>query len=280
MQQVLIAGCGDVGNRLGRLLLAAGQEVFGVRRDVSALYPGIRGVAADLKSGAGLEQLTASCDTLVFAAAGAGREEASYRQLYVDGLRRTLERMPQVRRVLFTSSTAVYAQDDGSWVDESSQTAPGRFNGKVMLEAEGITLNAPGGQVLRLGGLYGPGRKRLLRLVEAGKPCVEHPPRYTNRIHCEDAARAAFHLLASGPEPETVPVVLGVDNAPAAEHEVRDWLARQIGVAPPARDANPASRSQNKRCRNTLLRDTGFNFGFPTFKEGYAEVLKARPRPA
>lgn len=276
MQQILIAGCGDVGNRLGRLLLEAGHEVLGIRRQLDALYPGIRGVNADLKTGAGLEKLPTGCDTLVFAAAGAGRDEAAYRQLYVDGLSRTLERMPQVRRVLFTSSTAVYAQDDGCWVDEASPTMPVRFNGKVMLEAEAVTLKAAGGQVLRLGGLYGPGRERLLRLVEAGKPCVEHPPRYTNRIHCEDAARAAYYLLSSGPAPETVPVVLGVDDAPAAEHEVRDWLAQRLGVAPPPRDMNPASQSQNKRCRNTVLRDTGFTFRYPTFAEGYAAVLQAR----
>lgn len=278
MRQIVIAGCGDVGNRLGRLLLEAGHEVLGIRRQLGALYPGIQGVGADLKTGAGLEKLPTGCDTLVFAAAGAGRQEAAYRQLYIDGLNRTLERMVHVKRVLFTSSTAVYAQDDGRWVDELSETAPLRFNGKVMLEAEAVTLEVGGGQVLRLGGLYGPGRERVLRLVEAGQACVEHPPRYTNRIHCEDAARAAYHLLTSGPAPQSMPTVLGVDDAPAAEHEVRDWLATQLGVAQPPRDKQSASKSQNKRCRNTLLRDAGFSFRFPTFKEGYAAVLKARSR--
>lgn len=284
MPKLLIAGCGDVGNRIARLALQAGDEVVGIRRDTSALYPGVRGISADLKTGAGLGEVPADCDTLVYAPAGAGRDEQAYRQLYVDGLHRALACLAHVQRVLFTSSTAVYAQDDGQWVDETSPTSPVRFNGKVMLEAEAAALAAPGGQVLRLGGLYGPHRERLLRAVEQRKPCVEHPPCYTNRMHVEDAARAVWHLLSLAPTPHRDPsasslalsIVLGVDDEPAPEHVVRDWLATRLGVASPPRAPAADGRGQNKRCRNDKLRGSGFTLRFPTFREGYAAVLRAR----
>ena len=149
---------------------------------------------------------------------------------------------------LFTSSTAVYAQDSGEWVDENSETAPQRFNGQVMLEAEAVALAAPRGQVLRLGGLYGPGRNRLIRLARERVACQAEPPRYTNRIHCQDAARAAHHLLLRADANEELGVVLGVDSDPAPEHVVRDWLTAQLSLAPSPRDN--AGRGQNKRCRN------------------------------
>ena len=276
MRRVLIAGCGDVGNRIGVALAKQGHEVFGIRRNVSALAPGIRPVSADLRTGAGFSNIPSACDEVVYAAAGAGREEAAYRQLYVEGLTRTLEHLGDVPRVLFTSSTAVYAQSRGEWVDETSLTQPVRFNGKVMLEAEALTLSVSGGQVLRLGGLYGPGRDRLLRLVESGSPTVEVPPRFTNRIHVDDAARAAVHLLLSPVAATDLPVVLGVDDEPAAEHDVRDWLAGQLGVAPPPREERLADAPMNKRCRNLALRNSGFVFQYPSYREGYAQVLRER----
>ena len=185
-----------------------------------------------------------------------------------------------LRRVLFVSSTAVHGDADGGWVDESTTPAPGGFSGRLLREAEellhrrllgtGITPT-----VLRLGGIYGPGRTRLIDQVRGGTAVAPAEPRYTNRIHRDDAAAAIVHLCSMAADPG--PVYLGVDNCPAELGEVQRFLAAELGLPLPASavvgsDGGP-SRGGNKRCSNALLRSTGFEFTYPTFREGYRAIL-------
>lgn len=268
--RVLIVGCGDLGSRLGLRLGASGAEVWGLRRNAAALPAGIRAFAADLQDAASLAGLPRQWDATVFCATPAARSPEGYRATFIDSTRRVLDRLDDPGRVLFVSSTAVYGQDAGEWVDEDSPTAPVAFNGRCLLEAEqALRERAPEAVVARPSGLYGPGRTRMLRL--AREAVTLPPPRWTNRIHIDDAAAALAHLLAlQRPQP----VYLLNDDEPALEHEVIAWLRNVQGLPPLA--PGPAGAVAGKRVGNARLRASGFLPAHPDFRSGYRELLRER----
>lgn len=276
---ILLAGCGDLGTEAGLRFHALGHRVVGWRRSPAKLPAAIEGVAADL-SAPGLPRVPADTTAVVIAVAADSPTEEAYRAAYVDGLTHVLDALERdgvrPQRVLFVSSTAVYGDAGGGWVDENTSPRPGGFSGRVLLEAEQLLQAAFSGTAttatsLRLGGIYGPGRTRLIDQVRGGTAVVPEDARYTNRIHRDDAAAAIVHLATVPPEP--APVYVGVDNDPADLGTVLRFLAAELGLAePPVGDAGPA-RGGNKRCRNDLLRSTGFEFAFPSFREGYRDIL-------
>lgn len=280
MAHILIAGCGYVGTALGERLAAEGHLVWGLRRHTEVLPPSIAPVRADLTVPETLGVLPPALEYVFYTAAASANEDRAYRAIYVDGLRNLLTAMEsqghQPRRVFFTSSTAVYAQGSGEWVDETSPTQPGYFSGLRLLEGERLLLGSlVPATVLRFGGIYGPGRARLIETVRQGLAVSPNgPPVYTNRIHRDDCVGALRHLMTL-PEPDRL--YLGVDHEPTEESEVLQWLAAQLGVSPPTGKASsdPGMRRQrsNKRCRNDKLAASGYVFRFPTFREGYLALL-------
>jgi nucleoside-diphosphate-sugar epimerase len=274
--RALIAGCGYVGTALAERLAAGGCEVFGLRRTVAGLPAAIRPLAADLTDPATLDRLPGDLD-FVFYTAGAERgDEPSYRRAYVEGVRNLLAALAAApRRLLVTSSTAVYAQDAGEWVDEGSETAPAGFRGRILLEAERCVLAAPfPATVLRLGGIYGPSRTRLVEDVRAGRARFV-PGRFTNRIHRDDAAGALEHLAGLD---AAAACTLGVDCDPAEERVVLEWLAERLGAPRPraseaGEDAAASRRAGSKRCCNARLLAAGYRFQHRSFREGYAALL-------
>ena len=198
---VVIAGCGDVGSRLASQLLASEWEVHGLRRDISRLPDGVIGIAGDLFNkdcpdtwpiGGG--------DYLVYCAAATDHDEAGYRAAYVQGLQHVLEWLKdygqEPKHLLFVSSSSVYGQQQGEWVDETSETQAKGYSGQVMLEAEQIALNSGiAASIVRLTGIYGPGREWLLTQVRQGYRVAIDPPLYGNRIHVDDAAGLLAFLL-------------------------------------------------------------------------------------
>ena len=276
---ILLAGCGDLGTEAGLRFAAAGHRVVGWRRSPSKLPPEIEGVAADLSS-PDLPPVPADTTAVVIAVAADSPTEAAYRAAYVDGLAHVLDALERdgvtPRRVLFVSSTAVYGDAGGGWVDESTTAAPGGFSGQTLLEAERLLAGRLSGTssavvALRLGGIYGPGRTRLIDQVRTGAAIIPAVPRYTNRIHRDDAAGAIVRLCTMEDDPS--PVYLGVDNDPAELGNVLRFLAAELGRdVPPTGDAGDP-RGGNKRCSNALLRGTGYSFRYPTFREGYRDIL-------
>lgn len=276
---ILLAGCGDLGTEAGLRFAAAGHRVVGWRRSPDKLPSEIEGVAADL-SGTSLPVVPADTTAVVVAVAADSPTESAYRAAYVDGLAHVLDALDRdgvtPRRVLLVSSTAVYGDAGGGWVDERTTAAPGGFSGRVLLEAEELLLSRARGLastpvVLRLGGIYGPGRTRLIDQVRNGSAVIPDEPRYTNRIHRDDAAAAMVHLASEVADP--APVYVGVDNDPADLGDVLRFLAAEMGYpAPPTGPAGEA-RGGNKRCSNGLLRGSGLDLIYPSFREGYRAVL-------
>jgi nucleoside-diphosphate-sugar epimerase len=231
-------------------------------------------------------------DAVVYAVSADGRDDDAYRRAYVDGPRNLLRALGETAgRFLFVSSTGVYGDAGGARVDETTPPAPDRFTGRRLLEGEELVL-AEGGAlrdgvaVIRFGGIYGPGRTRLIDQVRSGRArCPAGGPLWTNRIHRDDCAGFLAHLLtldrAALPDP---PVYLGVDSEPADLCDVLRWLARRLGVPEPpieaSEDADGADRSarrrSNKRCDNTRLRESGYRLLYPTFREGYEALIADR----
>ena len=290
---VLLAGCGDLGTEAGLRFAVAGHRVVGWRRSPEKLPAAIEGVAADLSSDE-LPPIPVDTTAVVVAIAADSPTEDAYRTAYVDGLSNVLDAVlasgASVRRILFVSSTAVYGDAGGGWIDERTTPEPGGFSGRIIREAEELLFSRLRGTgitpiVLRLGGIYGPGRTRLIDQVRGGSAVIPAASRFTNRIHRDDAAAAIVHLCTMDAVP--APVYLGVDNEPAELGDVLGFLAAELGLPRPASESAGATgalasertaggeppRGGNKRASNGLLRSTGFEFQYPSFREGYVAVL-------
>ncbi|RRV09166.1 SDR family oxidoreductase [Pseudomonas sp. v388] len=276
---VLIAGCGDIGSRTAQRLLADGWTVHGLRRDTSQLPAGIAAVAGDLfDSRLPAHWPQTPIDYLVYCATPSQRDEAGYRQAYVEGLQNVLGWLArcgqQPKRVLFVSSSGVYGQADGEWVDEQSPTEPRSFTGRIMLEAEQVALNSGlAATVVRLTGIYGPGRSDLSNRVRQGQSVRIDPPVYANRIHADDAAGLLAHLLKADAQGVMLEeCYLGVDDEPAALADVVAWIREYLGVTEWAADAS-VQRVGSKRCSNARARALGWEPAYPDYRAGYAALL-------
>jgi len=273
--RVLIAGCGDVGNVLATSLIRDGHVVYGLKRDVSTLPDGVLPVSADLLKPETLENLPADADRLVFMPTPASRDPAGYEAIFIRGWKNlwsALKKEPA--RTLLVSSTAVYGEAGGAIVSEETEPGPSRFNGRILLEMEQFAGTCTQNLVVvRISGIYGPGRDRLIRLAaSSGLEVQQSPPEYTNRIHRDDAAAALRHLLdIDAPED----LYLATDDLPAPRYEVVEWLAKMQGHEPP-KGLVAENAGQGKRVSNRRLRDSGFVLRYPDYRAGYAAVLEQR----
>lgn len=286
--RILIVGCGYVGRALGAELAREGHEVFGLRRsragEAELRSEGIEPVYADITRPADLEGLPGPFDWVVNCAAASGGDVQDYRAVYLEGTRHLIGwlRGSPVRRYVYTSSTGVYGQTDGSWVTEESSTEPGTPTGAVLvateqtLRAAVLEWNFPA-VILRLAGIYGPGRGYWLRQFLAGEARIEGAgERFLNMIHRDDVVgviRAALERGRAGA------VYNAVDNEPVTQAEVFGWLATTTRrpLPPTTREEAQAARRRgvtNKRVSNHRLRtELGYPFRFSTFREGYAAEL-------
>lgn len=271
---VLIAGCGDLGTEVGLRLAAQGERVVGWRRSAHVLPRAIEGASVDLTGT--LPRIPGDTDVVVIATAAGGRTEEAYRTAYVDATGNVLDALErdgvQPRRVLFVSSTAVYGDVDGGWVTEESPAESTAPTARLVREAEQVLLaRSNAGTVLRLSGIYGPGRTRLIDQVTGGSARLPSEPQWTNRIHRDDAAAAIVHLVTGVPAP--APIYLGSDELPVNLGEVLRFLAAELGLPVPAPGEASSSRGGARRVDSSLLRSTGFSFTYPTYREGYRAVL-------
>ncbi len=269
---MLIAGCGDLGQRVGLLLAEAGHRVFGLRRSSGDLPAGIEPLVCDLSSG--VPQLP-PVDQAVFCAAPDDGSASAYEAVYGAALGNFLRALgaqaeaPQ--RVVLVTSTRCYAQNDGGWVDEDSPVTARDAQTAALLRAE-ATLRDSGlpGVVLRPAGLYVAGEGALLRRLRQGAAeCPAGPPRWTNRMHRQDAARAIVHVLSLA---RPAPLYLGVDAEPVDQATLLRELAAMFGLLqPPVRESPPAE--VNRRCSGERLRASGFRLLYPSWREGYGALL-------
>lgn len=278
-ERILIAGCGDLGERVARLLLARGDQVYALRRHPPAGGDGIQWLAADLARSDTLGVLPTGITRLIFLPAPDARQPDAYRAVFLDGLRNVLDALDaaSLQRVLFVSSSAVYGEHADAWVDETTPPAPLNFNGRILLEAELTLRDYPVDTiVLRLAGLYGPGRMQLIDRLCAGQASVPRQHRHwANRIHVEDAAAAITHLLMLG---DHEPLYVGTDDTSLPLDVLYDDLAVLLG-APKAPDGPAPAGVGSKRLSNARLKASGFRLRWPDARKGYAALLGRAAQP-
>jgi nucleoside-diphosphate-sugar epimerase len=272
MPRALIAGCGFVGEIAARLLQKSGWDVTGVTQsDESAARlsaSGLPAIACDISSAESVrEKLAAfeSADAIVNCASAEYSGAAAYRAVYFEATRNLLEILhPQ--KFLFTGSTSVYAQNNGSWVSEESPAEPLAETAKILREAEELVLQHRG-IVARLTGIYGPGRSMLLRKFLDGTAVIEEQERTINQIHRDDAAGAICFLLNSNASPGVYNVT---DDTPATQRECYGWLAEHFQKPLPPVGSVETNRKRgvtNKRVSNAKLRALGWQPQFPSLRE-------------
>ena len=288
--RVLIVGCGYVGMALAERLVREGHEVTAWRRrgavDAPAGLSGVRWVAADITRPESLPRAEATFDAVVNTVASTVGGVEDYQRVYLDGTRHLLAwlRSAPPRQFIYTSSTGVYGQDDGSDVDENGPTQPAAATARVLVEAEQELFRAHREQgfpaiVLRLAGIYGPGRGYWMRQFLAGEARIEGDGgRILNMIHRDDVANTAIAVMARGRVGEAYNVV---DDEPVTQLELFRWLATRLGrPMPPVAEATETGGRRrgvtNKRILNRKLRnELGARLDYPTFREGYAAELAA-----
>ncbi|PLW83476.1 hypothetical protein CWI75_03730 [Kineobactrum sediminis] len=279
---VLIVGCGDLGARAGGLLLREDFTVTGLRRDISRLPSGFAGLAADytVQEG-GVAQLEALApDFIIITPKPAGSGEAGYRRGFTDTVTNLLAGLGNHRPagIIMVSSTRVLAGTDGAWVDETSPLVTDDPSALAIIAAEQLLLESPHPTcIVRCTGIYGDPEGSLLRRIAGGELCAETPLRYSNRIHRDDVGGLLAWLVSrwrSGSAPPTV--MIGVDDEPAPQFEVEQWLARQLGVSDWRQRPADARAGSNKRCRNLALHASGYRLRYPDYRSGYSAVLRER----
>lgn len=281
MANILIAGYGDIGARLSTLLQHQGHRITGLKRNPPGnTDPSINWIQADLTRPDTLQPLTADYDFVVYQPTPGSREAEAYRALYDTGLNNLLNRFESLDKQpvwLFVSSTGVYGQRDGEWVDENSPTEPATETSRWILRGEQTLLaRRPDASIVRFSGIYGLGREYLLNTARRQPDIQRTPPYYTNRIHQDDCAAVLDFLIArrlAGEQLDTR--YLASDDDPATMWEVICWLAAQQNCPPPNEKAPENPPDQNKRCRNDKLKGLGFRFRYPSYKEGYHALIES-----
>jgi nucleoside-diphosphate-sugar epimerase len=289
---VLVAGCGWVGTAVARACLARGDRVTGVRRDphrareLAAL--GVEPLALDLAEPGSASRLPDDVEGIVACqAAGADSAEA-YRAAYATANQALLEasRRLRPRAFVYTGSTGVFGQRDGCAVDEGTAPAPASPAAAVLVEAERLVLGAAGpalpAMVLRLSGLYGPGRTGVIERVRSGAMALgPGDDAWTNWFHLDDAVAAVLACLDRG---RAGAVYHGTDAHPARRRELVEWIANRLGIPPPRRqrgDGSPATRGgANRRVLGERTRaELGLTLRGPSFREGLGPFLPPVPAP-
>ena len=279
--KILIVGLGDLGAEIARQLLQLHIGVIGLRRSVSPDHDkniSMEMIAADVTRPASLAVLqTIEPQIIVYCVAASGQTDAEYQAAYVEGLRNVLatqQRNTQLRHVFFVSSTRVYGQDTDELLDESIAALPSDFGGKRLLEGEQLLQSlACGYTVLRLSGIYGPGRLRMINLAKAPD---RWPPQnsWSNRIHRDDGAAFIVFLIRQVMAGQAIQnCYIVTDCKPTPQYEVLTWLAEQIGLPQFVAPTSVVSAKGGKRLSNQSMLATGFKLQYPDYQAGYRTLL-------
>lgn len=274
--RVLVAGCGYVGQPLAELLAEAGHDVFGLSRSPPVFGEKVTPLTCDLTQIEQVRRIPNDFDTVVNTASSTKGGIEEYRAVYHEGNRNLLSHV-RAPRFLWTSSTSVYAQNDGSVVTEESAAESQAETSRVLRQTEDLVLKH-GGIVLRVAGIYGPGRGHLFHQYLRGEARLHGDgARWLNMIHRDDVVGAIMAALERG-RPGNIYNVC--DNEPVTERDFFLWLAQQLKreLPPLAPESELAGRKRgvtNKRVSNRKLREElGYGLAHPTFREGYAAQIR------
>jgi nucleoside-diphosphate-sugar epimerase len=275
MAKILIVGCGDLGTAIAKRLVDEEHEVIGLRRSVQNL-PRMQMLQGDVTDACSLKALvTLMPEVVIYCVAASGQTDVAYQAQYVTGLKNILasqSRNQQLQHIFFVSSTRVYGQETTALLDESISALPADFGGERLLEAEHLLINLPcNATALRLSGIYGPGRLRMINLAKSPQQWPSKNS-WSNRIHRDDAAGFIVFLVQRIlTEKAIASCYIVTDSKPVSQYEVLTWLAKRMQSALPANCLEEAHGG--KRLSNQLMLSSGFQLKYPDFSVGYQALL-------
>ncbi len=272
-KKILFLGFGDIATRASQLL--SGADILGIARSPKTVPANVDFFQAAADSLPVCQRLSQEqWDALVITLTPTEFSDRAYDIAYVQTLARLLEfcQHKPPGKIYFASSTGVYPQSEGEWVDENTVVVPESFSGKRLLEAENLLVESGFPHcILRIAGIYGPGRDVILRQVKQGMGGSDS---FTNRIHADDCAGFLAYLLEqqfAGNKLDSLYVV--ADSTPATGSEVRGWLAQRMGFGHSHLRSSVSERGGNKRCRNARMLSTGYQLRYPDYQSGYRELV-------
>jgi len=276
--RLLILGCGDIGTRVGLALTEAGWTVIAARRSPERLPAAFTGIPVDMTEPQSFAPLGEhQPDYVLVTPTPSSYDAAGYQAGFLDAAQNLAAQpwLKRCRRVVWVSSTRVYREASGGWVDEHAPLNTEEPQAEFMVRAEASIRRAAVSTVIRPAGVYGNPDGMLVRKVLSGR-CSVPGAVSGNRIHRHDLARLIGHCLSRDSQGEWVPpTILACDNDVTPTYEIERWLAKQWGVSLIEESAGERPRA-NRRCRSRLLSGLGFELTYPTWREGYAEVVSAR----
>lgn len=259
---IAIIGCGYVGSALASALIDAGHDVVATTTSTGRIAElqslGARAELLDVTDVDGLTAVLADRQAVYLTIAPKGRG-AEYREVYLAAAQHLAVAVARtrVRRVIYTSSTRVYGQDDGSWVDESSPTQPRDKRGAILLDTENTLLglgSANGDRVtvsvVRLAGIYGPGREPAARARALAGTRQPGGEAYVNLIHRDDIVSALVALL----DRRHHGVLNLSDDAPELRRTLYDRVVAQSGLSAIVWIDDSPSRRRGKRVGNDRIK--------------------------
>ena len=281
----LILGCGYLGSEVARRLLASGAAVDALTRNVqqaeSLRAMGVsRVIQARLDTTDWHEQAEGHYDGVLDCVSSAGGGMEGYRASYVGGMQSVVawskSRENALPLFLYTGSTGVYAQNDGSWVDEQAATSDQTERGAILCEAEQLIqtkLHAARRVILRLAGIYGPGRTYFIDQVREGQAIRGRAQNYLNLIHRDDAASA---ILKCSQTRQPHGLYNLSDNHPATREDIAAWVAEKYDLPCPAFDDSQTTRRNvpNRRiCSNAIQQELGWVPAYPSYQHGFSSLM-------
>ncbi len=295
-RSLFIFGCGYSGRFLARTALAAGWRVAGTTRSAEkADALAAEGIEALVFDGASptdalLERLATTTHLVQSIAPEHGMkagDQPARDSAVVDPVLRVVgagivDMMPRLSWVGYWSTIGVYGDHGGAWIDEEAELRPSsrRAEMRVAAEAEWMAIAKDSGlpvSLLRLGGIYGPGRNAFVNLAEGRARRIVKAGQVFNRIHVDDIAAATLHFA----ERRTGGVFNLTDGEPAPPQDVIAYAASLMNVEPPPEIAfeeagmTPMARSfygDNKRVSNLRMKEAGYAFGHVGYRESLGRM--------
>lgn len=273
-KRILIAGCGDLGAGMAPHFVARGDRVYGIRHSGTLFPQGVQGITGDITQLA--DDTLPDVDLIVLIMTPSGRTEAAYRAAYYDTARRLVARYQSAQTpIIFVSSTSVYGQNAGEWIDQNTPPLGSKATAAILLETEQLLAQAMPSIALRCSGIYGPKRYRMLSKVMSDE--VWEANSWTNRVHRHDVVRALCHVADKMLNGEALAGHYNVtDDTPVSMWEVKLCIAKLLDVT-----ANVPQQgcdfvpSSGKRISNQALKETGFCFHYTSYVSGYDELVTA-----
>jgi nucleoside-diphosphate-sugar epimerase len=265
MKRILIVGCGDLGVRLAKNLSGQNIEIFAIKRNTQSLPTFIKPIAWDVTADEKI-QIPHLFDSIFFSVAPSDHSEESYRKTYLKGFQNISHLIQDSAQVFFISSTGVYSQNNGEWVNEESETKPTKYSGKILLETERwIEKNIPQTTIVRFSGLYSKERNSTVEKIKNNQFGKIPMNKISNRIHLEDAARILVFLYQ---KKKKQAIYIGTDSHPTLYCDIVDWYCKKnkIDFTKPI-----LQKIENKKISNKKIISEGFSFLYPSYQEGFLE---------